>query len=171
MQDFQEKYKRQNFYKQTKKGDNNDVEFSWTEAQRSRRTIERILNSGGKNSRMYLLKYVRNFQKEFFLPKIGKNRASSFEVSNLGVFRLYQPQENGRSDGTEREVEVPRISRVIFTQSANVTGAALETSAVTGPDGCLVLGFSWQKGVIEEELVAAVIDTVAKELATFGEKQ
>lgn len=171
VQDYHEKYKREDFCKQTKSSDNNDVEFSWAEAQRSKRTLDRILSSMGKNASMYLLKYIKDFQKDFFLPKVGKDRASSFELSNLGVFRPNQPQKNENTGATGQENEVPRISRVVFSQSANVTGAALETSAITGADGCLVLAFSWQKGIIEEELVAAVIGTVRKELAAFGEKQ
>ncbi|KAL1955939.1 hypothetical protein VTO42DRAFT_7924 [Malbranchea cinnamomea] len=165
VQDFDEVYQRSRVCRP----DSDGVQFSWAEAQRSKRTLDRILSSQGKNAKMYLLKYVNDYQNDFFRPKLGKDRDGSFEVSNVGVFRptaAPSKEEAGR-DGQDG----PRIGRVVFSQSANVVGAALETSVVTGCDGCLVLAFSWQKGVVEEDLVAAVIDTVRTELAAFGEKE
>lgn len=167
VQDSSETYKRQDFCKQTKNCDNN-VEFSWAEAQRSKRTLDRILGSMGKNSRLFLLKYIKDFHNDLFLSKIGKYRTSSFDVSNLGVFQPNRAEAEEKTGATDQEHEVPRISRVVFSQSASVAGSALEVSAVTGADGCFVLGFSWQKGVVEEELMAAVIDTMTKELAAFA---
>lgn len=103
-----------------------------------------------------MLRYVNNYQQELFLSKVGKRRESSYEVSNLGVFKNWKNEElekHGKGPGVE-------IGRMVFTQSANVTGSAFEVSAITGGDGCLVLGISWQKGVVEDILIEKVMETV-----------
>lgn len=159
VQDFAEHYRREGFAKQDDDGDDgNGVSFSWDEARRSKRHLDRILASRGKNSKMYLLKYVNDYANELFLPKVGKDRDGSFEVSNIGVFRSSIESEDG-----------PRVGRMVFSQSANVCGAALAMSVVTGADGCLTLGFTWQSGVVDDDLVSAVIAAVKKELNAFGE--
>ncbi|PYH91925.1 hypothetical protein BO71DRAFT_400999 [Aspergillus ellipticus CBS 707.79] len=131
---------------------NYSTTFPWDEAKRSRETLERVLNREGKNTGVGLLKYVGNFN-EFLKGKIGKDRGDSFEVSNIGVLK---------SDQTDPSR--PRIGRVMFSQSPNVSGAVLVVSSLSGGDGCLTLGISWQKGVAEQELMNAAVDTLIKEL-------
>ncbi|RAK96892.1 uncharacterized protein BO80DRAFT_428718 [Aspergillus ibericus CBS 121593] len=127
--------------------------FPWGEARKSRATIERTLSRRGKNTGVGLLKFVDNFQ-DFLQGKIGKDRGESFEVSNVGVLNPNQAEDSSR----------PQIGRVMFSQTPNATGAALVVSSITGGDGSLVLGITWQKGVAEPELFDAVIETLVKEL-------
>ncbi|PYI03473.1 hypothetical protein BO78DRAFT_471935 [Aspergillus sclerotiicarbonarius CBS 121057] len=127
--------------------------FPWGEARKSRATIERALGRRGKNTGVGLLKYVDNFQ-EFMQGKIGKDRGESFEVSNVGVLNPNQAEDLSR----------PQIGRVMFSQTPSASSAALVVSSITGGDGSLVLGITWQKGVAEPELFDAVIETLVKEL-------
>ncbi|PWY83449.1 hypothetical protein BO70DRAFT_313778 [Aspergillus heteromorphus CBS 117.55] len=126
--------------------------FPWDEARRSRATVERVLSREGKNTGVGLLKYVGNFI-DLLKNKIGKDRGDSFEVSNIGVLK---PDQTDPSR--------PLIGRVMFSQSPNVSGAALVVSSLSGGDGCLSLGITWQKGVAEQELMNAVVDTLVREL-------
>lgn len=147
VQDLKEDYSRQHF--QTER-------LPWSEAQRSRKTIEQVLALKGKNAGPNMLRYINNYQRELFLPKVGKERASTYEVSNLGVFRSRDTKDDkGPSVG---------IGRMVFTQSANVSGSAFEVSAVSGKDGCLVLCFSWQNGVVDDTLINEVMKGVAEEV-------
>lgn len=130
--------------------------FPWNEAQRSRRTIESTLSLQGTNASPNLLKYVNDIHQELFLSKIGKQRGSSFELSNIGVFA---PGLKSNDDPSKSQV-----GRMIFSQCASVTGCAVEISVISGGDGCLVLAFSWQTGVVKEGLVSSVIETVEKEV-------
>ena len=130
--------------------------FPWSEAQRSRRAIESTLSLQGTNASPNLLKYVNDFHQELFLSKVGKQRGSSFELSNIGVF---VPGRKLNDDSSK-----PHIGRMIFSQCASVTGCAVEISVISGGDGCLVLAFSWQTGVVKERLVSSVIETVKKEV-------
>ncbi|EEQ32965.1 Alcohol acetyltransferase [Microsporum canis] len=138
----------------------------WDDARRSKQNLDRILALRGKNCITSMLKYVGDYKNELFLPKLGKEREKSFEVSNIGVYKPASP-----SSTTDDAEKGPRIDRMVFTQSSNVFGSAISTSVITGPDGCLVLGFSWQKGVVDAALVAAFIASVKQELASFGEKR
>jgi hypothetical protein len=128
--------------------------FPWKEAQRSRQTIRKELALKSKNTSVGLFKYVGKFRDDLCLSKIGKSRKSTFEVSSLGVVKTENSEDSS----------IPQMGRVIFTQSASVTGSAVEFSVITGADGCLALGISWQTGVVEDEKVQAIIETLGKEL-------
>ncbi|RHZ49539.1 uncharacterized protein CDV56_104520 [Aspergillus thermomutatus] len=128
--------------------------FPWEEARRARQTIENVLNLKGKNASPNLLKYVDDFQEELFLSKVGKARKSSFEVSNVGVLAVDREQDPTK----------PRIGRMVFSQSASVTGNAFGVSVITGGDRCMVLAFSWQTHVVELDLMSAIMDSTRTEL-------
>ncbi|PGG99884.1 hypothetical protein GX51_06095 [Blastomyces parvus] len=152
VQDMHDSYHRENFFDES-----GNFSFPWDEAVRSRKTIEDTINMKGKNAGPNLLKYVGDFHSELFLPKVGKDRADSYEVSNLGVFRSNLQPESGSQN--------PRIGRMVFSQSANVAGSAFAVSALTGGDGCLVLAFSWQKDVVGLQLAGDIMKTVVQQLA------
>ena len=150
IQDFDETYTRDDLTGES---------FPWAEATRSRQTIESVLSLEGKNASPNLLKYVNDYEQTL-LSKIGKQRGSSLEVSNVGVFT---------SDLASSDPEKPRIGRMLFSQCASLTGSAVEISVITGVDGCMVLAFSWQTGVVELELISAVIESTEKELHALAQ--
>ncbi|KAF9249291.1 hypothetical protein DTO013E5_8481 [Penicillium roqueforti] len=126
--------------------------FPWAEARRSRKTIQSVLKMKGKNASTSLLQFVDNFQEELCLSKVGKDRDKSFEVSNIGVL---DPQTNP---------DLPSIKGMVFSQCASVMGNAIEVSAVTGGDGCLVLAVSWQQGVVEADLINEIVESTKQDL-------
>ncbi|WEW59551.1 Alcohol acetyltransferase [Emydomyces testavorans] len=163
VQDFAENYTRE--FVAT------PASFPWAEAQRSRETIEAALRRRGKNTNVGLLKFIKDYHGELLTCMIGKERSLSFEVSNIGVFNAVSPTspdaEVGK-EGVDKDVtpasQRPKIDRMIFSQSANVVGSAVNLSVITGGDGCLVLTFSWQEGVVEAELMASVMEQLKKEI-------
>ncbi|KAF7595007.1 hypothetical protein BBP40_007608 [Aspergillus hancockii] len=82
--------------------------FPWAVTVRSRATIQKALSMEGYDASANLLKYVDDL-KEFFVSKVGQQRGSTFEVSNIGVF--------GSGKTAEHE-DAPRLGRVVFSQSA-----------------------------------------------------
>jgi hypothetical protein len=134
--------------------------FSWDEARRVRGTIEAELSKRGRNSIVGLLRYAGDYH-EFFRKKIGRRREESFEVSNIGVFK---------PDGHGQETGDWRVGRVVFSQSANVVGAALEASLVTGGDGRLNMGFSWLEGVVDSEWMEKVMKALKSMMEEVGGK-
>ncbi|KAE8146744.1 hypothetical protein BDV25DRAFT_143394 [Aspergillus avenaceus] len=122
----------------------------WAEAVRTRVEIEKVLAREGSDASPNLLRFVDEFHDSLLLSKVGRERGASFEVSNIGALAAAETVEEG----------VPRMGRMVFSQSASVTGNAIEVSAASGPDGCLVLAWSWQEGVVEGELVMRAMEAV-----------
>ncbi|KAL4937240.1 hypothetical protein BDV06DRAFT_203342 [Aspergillus oleicola] len=129
-------------------------DFPWAEAQRVRKQLKKELAKESKNTSVGLFKFVKDYRTGLLEPKIGKERGSTFELSSLGVVKTEKSDDES----------IPQLGRIIFTQSASVTGSAIEFSLITGLDGCLTLGTSWQPGVVEEEVVQGVVDTLREEL-------
>ncbi|KAB8256712.1 alcohol acetyltransferase [Aspergillus pseudonomiae] len=144
VQEYTEDYSRK---------DLDEASFPWSVTVRSRATIEKELSKEGKDTTANLLRYVNDYQNELYLSKVGLPRSSTYEVSNVGAFTSSTSAEG-----------IPRVGRVVFSQSASVTGSAFGVSVVSGGDGCLVLMFTWQKGVVEDLFILNVIESVRKEV-------
>lgn len=79
----------------------------------------------------------------------GKPPKTTWEVSNVGVI------DGGDSEGSVR------VSRLLFSQSAALTGSALNTS-IAGCEGAGGVGiaWTWAEGVLEEGLVESVVEDI-----------
>jgi hypothetical protein len=106
-----------------------------------------------------LLKFVKDYRKELLEAKLGKPRKSTYEVSSLGVVKTENADDSS----------IPQMGRVVFSQSASVTGSAVEVSVITGADGTLMLVPSWQTNVVDDSLMQAVIETFTNELRQLCE--
>ena len=130
----------------------------WDEARRSKATLNSYLQTADTHINVARLGKVSDM-RNFFLTKVGEDRGSSFNISNLGGMG---PLE---SDSMERGVQNGwKMGRMVFSRSAFVSGSALSTSLVTGPDGAMVFGFVWQEGVIERWLIEGVVQYVKREI-------
>lgn len=87
----------------------------------------------------------------YMSSKVGMERSSSFGVSNIGVFKAAASAASG-AEGKWN------IGRMVFSRSAFVAGSVIDVGVVTGPDGCIVLGFCWQEGIVSDELVEVVVE-------------
>ncbi|KAK2808357.1 hypothetical protein FQN50_004742 [Emmonsiellopsis sp. PD_5] len=157
VQDFHEHYSREKFFDQ-----DGSFKLPWDEARRSRKTIEATLKLEDTNAMPNMLKYVNDYHNDLYLSKLGKDRQQSFEVSNIGIVKANDADSN-------TEVQAPQIGRMLFSQSASVTGPAISVSVITGGDGCLALAFAWQEGIVEADLMDHVIETVGKVIGDLQE--
>ncbi|KAE8445459.1 hypothetical protein EG329_013349 [Mollisiaceae sp. DMI_Dod_QoI] len=132
--------------------------FSWDESRRSRQTINEYLRSGGGSINVAKFQMIKDM-REFFLSRVGTERGTSFDVSNLGSI--------GARDQNEGEW---KMGRVVFSRSAFVSGSAIAVGVVSGADGCLSLGFSWQEGIVSEALIEKVIQAVRTEIEDIAVK-
>lgn len=133
----------------------NALNFCWTEARKSKESIDRYLQTGGKSINVAKFKNIKNM-KEFFLSRVGEERGTSFDVSNLGGMRAKEVEEGQW-----------KMGRVVFSRSAFVSGSAIAVGVVSGADGCLSLGFSWQRGIVHDILVEKVINEVHNEIKSI----
>jgi hypothetical protein len=95
--------------------------------------------------------------REVFVSMVGQPRDSSFDVSNLGVVWADEGV-----NGTWK------MGRCGFSRTAFAAGGVFSIGAITGYDGCLCLGFSWQEGVIEGRLMEDILAGVRMEVASCG---
>jgi hypothetical protein len=89
------------------------------------------------------LAFIQN-QHHWMLQKLGRKRMSTFELSNVG------------SSSASRRASNFEIQGMLFSQSSSACSAAIKVSAVTERDGRLALGFTWQEGAVEADMIEGV---------------
>ncbi|KAJ6109346.1 alcohol acetyltransferase [Penicillium sp. IBT 16267x] len=98
------------------------------------------------NQPIGLLRYLNRF-RPWFLGKLGKDRESSYEISNAVVF---DPQNSDVSPILpSARLRNWDIERVAFSQPADVTGSALNFQIVTRKGGDMVITLNWQLGILD----------------------
>lgn len=90
-----------------------------------------------------------------FNSMIGKPRDAAFEVTNIGLFS---------SSTTPKTENAPlwQVGKVLLSRSAVVSGAAVTVSVATGGNESMTVGFSWQEGVLEDDVVDKLRERVRK---------
>jgi Alcohol acetyltransferase len=130
----------------------------WPEAQRSRGLINDYLKTNGEKVNVAKFKQIRDM-RAFFLGRVGKERGTSFDVSNLGIMKVEADEK-----------EPWKMGKVVFSRSAFVSGSAIAAGVVTGADGCLTIGFCWQERVVENAMVEIVIETVRARIESIADE-
>ena len=125
--------------------------FNWDESRRTKVAIEHAMAQKGGNMPVGYLALIQN-QHHWMLQKMGKNRKSAFELSNIGTTSTLR-------GGANFEIE-----SMLFSQSSSACSGAIKISAVTGPDGRLALGFTWQEGAIEAGMIEKVQSVLKGEI-------
>ena len=100
-----------------------------------------------------LLPYVSDYVN-FYRKKIGRAREGTFEVSNLGVFKMNSDTMTGSW----------RPKSMTFTEGAQPVGTAFSVTCVSVEDGPLTMAITWQDSVIEE----GIVDVLAHDLTELG---
>jgi hypothetical protein len=83
----------------------------------------------------------------------------TYEISNIGLVKL---PNNG--DGDDKVT----LEKLVFSQSPSVPGPAFEASVVSVTEGPMVVTFTWQECVLDEDLVKGLATYVKRRLETFG---
>ena len=86
--------------------------------------------------------------RSFFSSRLGQERGSTFDVSNLG--------------SVKREKGEWEMGRMVFSRSAFASGSAFLTGIITGTDGCAVIGFVWQEDIVGEGVMEGVVEGVVE---------
>jgi hypothetical protein len=117
--------------------------FDWDEARRTKIAIEHTMAQKGGDMPVGYLAFIQN-QHHWMSQKLGRKRMSAFELSNVGA------------SSSSRGASNFEIESMLFSQSSSACSAAIKVSAVTGRDGRLALGFTWQEGVIEADMIERI---------------
>lgn len=92
-----------------------------------------------------LLKYLSNY-REWTLKKASTPAEASFGMSNLGVF-------DGSSNTSDDSAASWTVTDMVFSQSADATGAPFNLNVASGKHGSLMLVVTWWPGMfgLEDE--------------------
>ncbi|KAL0944954.1 uncharacterized protein CTRU02_202841 [Colletotrichum truncatum] len=131
---FSEKYSRK-------------CESVWSDARRTKETIDEVGNRKGADMPVGYLQHVSEDISGWLSVKVGKKRAAAWELSNVGVV------SEAQSDGP---IE---LERVLFSQSASACSGAVKVSVVTGRDKRPGFCFSWQEGIVQEDLAEEIVSS------------
>lgn len=106
------------------------------------------------NQAIGLLRYAPSIMK-WALGKIGSQRDSSYEVSNLLAF-----------DGGAGDANLCKISKMVFVQPGNALSAPLVFNIISVKGGSLTCAISWQVGALgfPMEKEEAIVDEVRSSL-------
>lgn len=117
------------------------------DSQRTKATIVAALSSRCAECPIGLLNRIADVGG-FFSAKLGQKRWGAFELSNVGTLEDTTPApDESRYD----------LESLLFSQSAGATSPVLKISVASGKDGRLGFSFSWQQGVVEDDLIIEVI--------------
>lgn len=126
----------------------------WSSAAHIRSDFAARLASLPANDVTMLTKYVSNWN-DFLRKKDGSPRNGSWEISNVGVL---SPGAAAADAGDAKY----KITRVLFSNAGMPTGAAIGVNVVSVADGPLGISLSWQKDIVDDELVEYVASGLRK---------
>jgi len=129
------------------------VKLKWDTVKACNQEIK-TATASPKNSQVGLLKFLKflNDYGGWLRGHVGHKRDHSFEVSNVGIV-------DGGIEG-----EKPRIKTLLFSQSRNVTGAALVFSVASVKGSDIGISLTWQEGVVDRETAERVLAELDVEL-------
>ncbi|KAL7917119.1 hypothetical protein ACQKWADRAFT_326385 [Trichoderma austrokoningii] len=113
-----------------------------------------------------LLRYLPSI-RNWLAGKLGKQRDSSYEVSNIGSFDA----ENNSSNDSERTT---RITKMVFAQPGHVDSSAMAFNLAGVKGGSLTYSVTWQQGALgivednEECFVHSICAIIKQDLESLG---
>ena len=131
---------------------NENVEDTlWRVAAELRSEMKRRLEGLPGDDIISMLGWISDWRK-FWLTKLGKQRETTWEVSNIGSMVGSSEDANGW-----------RIERSIMSQGATVSGAAIGVNVAGISKGDVCMTLSWQEGIVD----GGVIDSLAADLLNW----
>lgn len=113
-----------------------------------------------------LLRYLFSI-RSWLAGRIGKQRDSSYEVSNIGSFDA----ENNLSDNSDKTA---RITKMAFAQPGHVSSSIMAFNLASVKGGNLIYSVTWQQGALgideknEDSFVDSICATVRQDLESLG---
>lgn len=112
-----------------------------------------------------LLRYLLSI-RSWLAGRLGKQRDSSYEVSNIGSFDA----ENNLSNNTDKTA---KITKVAFAQPGHVASSVMAFNLASVKDGNLIYSVTWQQGALgidedkEDDLVRGICATIRQDLESL----
>ena len=152
----------------------------WANAQHVKAELAQKLARIPQDDIMGLLKYISDWFA-FWRGRDGKQRADSWEISNLGVLknppranaqgeeREDKKQQQQQQQQQQDEAGMPRATRLLFTNGAMVAGPPMGINVASVEGSVFTIGLSWQDRVVEDELMEQLAEDLTSFAARFQE--
>ncbi|THH14802.1 hypothetical protein EW146_g5581 [Bondarzewia mesenterica] len=121
----------------------------WDAARRTKVALDAKIAAGDRDQDTGMLRYVSSV-RNFVINKIGKKRDASFEISNVGIVRFNESED-------DQAATAWKAKRVLFSQSANAVGAPIAFSVCSVKGGDICVSASWQVGVVDSGFARSVM--------------
>jgi hypothetical protein len=129
--------------------------FDWSVVRSCKKAIDAVALSPANHDTI-LLRFLKDYSG-WFKKRIGKRREASFELSNIGAV----------GGGTEKG-DTARFTRIIFSQSASVTGPPYCFCVATVNGGDMAIALTRQDGILEEKAAREVLAELEGEIHTLA---
>lgn len=126
----------------------------WATARQIREELATRSANLTHNNVMAMMRHVSDWTR-FHTSRDGQPRSNSWECSNVGILAA-------------KDTSV-KVSRVLFSNGAMVTGAAVGMNVASAPDGHLTIGLSWQEGIVGDDVVEGLGRALEDMIAAFCE--
>ena len=136
----------------------------WTSTRKNKERINYEITKGDQDIETGALRDVPDL-KRFLLDKVGKERADSFAVTNLGVVKS---QGLGREMRTADKKTAWKIEDVVFSQSCHMNGSAIQFCIITTEESDMVISLSSQQGIVPSEDLNAIAERLREDLIKSG---
>lgn len=128
----------------------------WTSAARVREELAARSKTLTHNNVAGMMKHVSDW-RQFHTSRDGTPRPNSWECSNVGLLTA------------EEGDDAISVTRVMFSNSATVTGAPVCGNLASAPNGHLTMALSWQQDVVTEDLVEGLGRALEEMIQRFCE--
>ena len=135
--------------------------FDWTSAS----AFSETLHASIPKSREIIgtIKILNGKYEPFFKGKLGKKREASFEISNVGVFKL-DLDLNADSKLSETSPKRWTISESYFAQDDGTAGAAIKMNVAGSPSGSVNIVVTWGKDAVDDAFAEAFLELFSEAL-------
>ena len=130
--------------------------FDWSVVRSCKNVIDAVAMSP-TNQDTVLLRLLSDYSG-WFKKRVGKRREASFEVSNIGAV-----------DGGMNKGGSGKFRRIIFSQSASITGPPYCFCIATASGGDMAVALTWQDGVLEDKAATEVLAALGVEIQKLAD--
>jgi Alcohol acetyltransferase len=89
--------------------------------------------------------------------QLGKKRALTYEVSNVGSQRMFETQEL-------QDESLLKLEKMAVSQCGSVAGPVVAVNCISTPGGPLTITLAWQRGSCEEQLINDMVAYLSNRL-------
>ena len=139
-----------------------EKEGLWQRVERSAAIFRHWVSQGRGDVDLKAISRVKDFEHAL-MEQVGRERMNSFGVTNLGVCDV-----KGSPGHDSFESSAFDVLDILFSQSAHVTGSAVQFCIATAKNGPMSIALTWQDELLEGAMVTEIAMRMKEILCSLG---